>query len=89
MPRPTRRDEAWHAILVTVAETSFGDTFDVDDVLATAEDHDLDVAERTIRKALNVMVDFEYLHERDPGVYVLDGTFANAVAQPTFREGEQ
>lgn len=79
MSRPTRRDEAWHAALVTATETGLDDTFGVDDVVETADDLGLDVARRTIRKTARVMVDFGYIRERDAGQYHLSEIVVDAI----------
>ena len=80
MSSPTRRDAAWHATLVTATETGLDDTFDADAVLATADELDVQVAGRTIRKALRVMVDFGYLREPDAGDYHLAENVVDAVS---------
>jgi predicted transcriptional regulator of viral defense system len=80
MSRPTRRDEAWHAVLVTASESGLEDSFDADDVVVTADELDVEVAERTIRKALRVMVDFGYLRELDAGEYRLSPVVVSAVS---------
>jgi predicted transcriptional regulator of viral defense system len=78
---PTRRDEAWHATLITATETGLDSTFDADDVATTADELDVAVSERTIRKALSVMVDFGYLQEIEPGEYRADKTFIEDVTE--------
>lgn len=73
MSSPTRRDEAWHAILTTCAETGVQDTFKKGDVADVADELGLGVSERTIIKALGVMVDFGYLQrEEEQRAYRLD-----------------
>lgn len=71
MTSPTRRDEAWHAIIATATETGHDDVFGAEDVISTARDNGLEVASRTVRKTLRVMVEWDYLEELGPGDYQL------------------
>ena len=80
MTSPTRRDEAWHAILVTATDVGLDDTFARDDVLATADDIGVNPAGRTITKALRVMVDFGYLREASKRKYRLAEPVVDAVS---------
>lgn len=79
MTSPTRRDEAWHAALVTATETGLDDTFTREDVLATADELGVKVAARTIGKALRVMVDFGYLRQPEKGEYHLAENVVDAI----------
>lgn len=80
MTSPTRRDEAWHAALITATETGLDDTFGADDVVETADEIDVQVARRTILKALSVMEDFGYLREPETGQYHLHEDVVAAVS---------
>jgi len=81
MSSPTRRDEAWHAILVTATEVGLDDSFDVDAAGSTADELELGVSDRTIRKALTVMTDLGYLKEIETGEYRIGGDFAADVSE--------
>jgi len=64
MSNPTKRDQAWHAVLETAVATG-DEPFDSTDVLDTVDELDLDVAERTVRNTLRVMVDLGHLERKD------------------------
>lgn len=80
MSSPTRRDEAWHAALVTACEAGLDDDFNAVDVDETGDELGVEVAIRTIRKTLRVMVDFGYLEDLDHGDYRVDEDFAATAA---------
>lgn len=74
MTTPTKRDEAWHAVLETAVATG-DEAFDSPDVLDTVDQLGLDVSERTVRKTLRVMVEFGHLKRSDE-VNTLQGEHA-------------
>lgn len=86
MTTPTKRDEAWHAVLETAVATG-DEAFDSPDVLDTVDELALDVSESTVRKTLRVMVDFGHL-ERDDQVNSLQGEHATYRLNAGVSDGE-
>lgn len=86
MTTPTKRDEAWHAVLETAVATG-DDAFDSPAVLDTVDELGLDVSERTVRKTLRVMVDLGHL-ERSDEVNTLQGEYATYSLKPEVSAGE-
>lgn len=86
MSAPTKRDEAWHAVLETAVATG-DESFDSPDVLDTVDELGLDVSERTVRKTLRVMVEFGHL-DRDCQVNTLQGEHATYRLNAGVSDGE-
>lgn len=73
MTKPTRRDETWHAALVTASEQSI---FGIDDVVDTGEDLGVDVTNRTARKVVSSMTTFGYVEKVNRGEWRIDPAVA-------------
>lgn len=88
MTTVTRRDEAWHAIIMTAIEAGKAGTFRLGDVMETAGELDCAVSQRTVIKVLRIMEDLGYLAERKKGRYNPDGPFVTDMAVEVVRPRE-
>lgn len=84
----TRRDEAWHAAIMTAVEAGQAGHFRMDDVIETAREAGCEVSDRTITKVVAVMCQLGYIEERDRGIYVPDGPFVADMAVEVVRPPE-
>lgn len=85
MSKVTRRDEAWHAVIMTAIEAGKTGKFRLQDVVETAERLDESVSRRTCMKVMHVMERLGYLAERDYGYYAPDGPFVADLAVEIVR----
>lgn len=84
----TRRDEAWHAVIITAVETGKTGTFRLRDVVENARALECAVSRRTIMKVIAIMVELGYLDERDRGRYAPAGPFVADMAVEVVRPRE-
>lgn len=88
MTSVTRRDEAWHAVIMTAIEVGQAETFRVRDVVEISRQLDCAVSRRTIIKVVAIMDQLGYLNERERGRYAPDGPFVADMAVEMVRPRE-